>query len=84
MTFTERFTGTAVGHDGRILKTASGPSVRYVISILDASHANSTSACVRGEFTTDGTYHGPGKGRVVASREPRTIDGSFYSGWILE
>lgn len=79
----ETLIGTAVSHDGKILKTVRGTNVRQLISLLDASHANCHSASIRGEYTSDGTHWGEGKGRVVALREPRMLDGAFYSGWIV-
>jgi hypothetical protein len=55
-----------------------------MIARIDTRYADSYSATVRGEFTSDGTEHGPGRGRVLASREPCMIDCVFYSGWLVE
>lgn len=81
--------GKCVTHDGRILArfsadTAEGATIRTMIARLDAAHPNCWGASIRGEFTSDGTRHNPGEGRLLASREPRTLESGFYSGWIVE
>jgi hypothetical protein len=77
----------AVASDGRgrVLATFRGPSVRALIARLDAAHPHCWGASINAESTSDGTHWGIGKGRVVASREPRMLaDGTFYAGWIVE
>ncbi len=80
----EKLVGKAIGQHGQVLATFKGDAIRPLIARLDAAHPNSWGASISGEYTSDGTHHGLGKGRVVASREPRTVDGRFYSGWIIE
>lgn len=82
-------TGKCVSHDGKILATFAvdtekGATVRTMIARLDAAHPNCWAASIRGESTSDGTHHGPGRGKVLASREPRTLESGFYNGWIVE
>jgi hypothetical protein len=74
------------GRGRQLARYVGGPgaTVRSMIARVDASHGACWGAHVRGEFTSDGTRHGIGNGRLLASREPRMIDGAFYSGWIIE
>lgn len=81
----ENFIATAVGQAGKILGQFEGESVKSLIGKIDAEFPNARSASISGEYTSDGTYWGPGRGRVVASREPRTLEGGrFYAGWIVD
>jgi hypothetical protein len=84
----ETMVAIAVNHDGRILSRISGgpdATIRSLIARIDAAHPNCRSAKIVGEYTSDGTHHGVGMGRTLASREPRTLaDGQYYSGWIVE
>jgi len=85
-----RMVATAYDWYGNVLARyeadhAQGATIRSMIARIDAIHANSHHASVRAEFTSDGTCHGPGLGRLLASREPRRLeDGTFYQGWIVE
>ncbi len=66
-------------------KVAEGATVRSMMARVDGSHANSRAAYVVGEFTSDGMRWPVGRGRTLASREPRTLDdGRFYTGWVIE
>lgn len=83
----ERLVAIASDLNGRrsfCIYGGQGATVRSMIARIDAAHANSRSAQVIGEYTSDGTRWGLGLGRVLASREPRNLDGRFYSGWIVE
>ena len=79
----EAFIATAIDHNGNVLGKYRSCVIRQAMALVDARHPNCHAASVRGEYTSDGTHHGLGNGRVVASREPRTIDGAFYSGWLI-
>lgn len=81
----ETLVGTAIGHNGRELGQIQGKNVKAMMAELDAKWPNAHAACITGEFTSDGTRWKIGMGRVLASREPRTLDdGRFYKGWIVE
>lgn len=73
----ETFEAVAVSHDGRVLGTWRGESVRALMADAD-KHAR---VRVSGEWTSDGTWFGVGMGRVVASKDPREHGGKWFTGY---
>ena len=78
----ETFRAVATSHRGDTLGAWTGPSVQGLIATVD--HAlpltKAWSVTIRGEYTSDGTWHANHGGRVVASREAGPDRGR--GGWI--
>ena len=78
----ETFRAVATGHRGDTLGTWTGPSMQGLMATVD--HAlpltKAWSVTIRGEYTSDGTWHPNHGGRVVASREAGPDRGR--GGWI--
>lgn len=66
---TEKFTAVAVGHRGNVLGRHEATSVGAAMVHADLALPNSAAITIRGETTSDGSYWGVGRGRVVAVRE---------------
>lgn len=56
-------------YNGRTLLSCLAETRQSAMARADAEHPQSRFATVRTDRTSDGSYHGPGGGRVVASRE---------------
>jgi len=67
-----------IGSGGRLIGTVRGPSVRGLIYDVDQKypHLPGRRATIRAAYTSDGTFHGEGHGRVMATREAH--------GWAVE
>jgi hypothetical protein len=65
----EKFTASAFGHRGNALGKWTAPSIVGAMTQANESAPVGVEVTIRGEFTSDGTHHGLGKGRVVAVRE---------------
>ena len=65
----ESFTARAVGHTGRVLGSVTSTSVDGAMQKADRELPDAWEVTVRGEYTSDGTHHGPGGGRSMAVKE---------------
>jgi hypothetical protein len=74
----DKYVAVAVDHRGNVVGRWSGPSRAGVMTQADhVKPSKEVRVTVRTDHTSDGSYHGPGGGRVVASREWGTwvVDG---------
>lgn len=69
----EKFVATAVDHRGiEVGRWASRTRAGAMAAADYGTRNKETSVTVRTDHTSDGTYYGPGGGRVVAMREHGT------------
>ena len=79
----EGFMATATDHLGRTIATWVGTSIRGLMASVDREKpfSRTSGVMVRGEYTSDGTWHKNYGGRMVASREARNPG---RDGWHVE
>ena len=84
MTQSESFEARAIGHYGSVIKTWVGTNVRSLMGTVDAELPleKAWEVSIRGEYTSDGSYHPDHGGRVVATRSRGGFRG--HGGWIVE
>ena len=66
----DEYVASAVDHRGAVKGVVRSPTVTGAMALADSKFPNrETSITVSGNFTSDGTYWGEGRGRVMAMRD---------------
>lgn len=84
----ELLVGEAVTAQGKVLARFDGYSRRSIMHQLDTAVPDCHHKHIHGEWTLDGSYHGPGRGRLIASCEGQLLEingvRTWHKGWLVE